>query len=242
MELFSWVTFGKMVFQTMRYENLMPNSVQVNHLASNETSEAILEAATELFLERGYKATSVRDIATAANVTHSLVPHYFKSKEELARLICYEQVEQVWAEIDSQTEALQLACGEKLYVSDCLMWRYVDHVPRFNKFYLELFTTTTLADEVSVSYINMCLDVIARYGLSVTPQKNLLYVSVMSGAAKRILSGRKQGLFDLSYVEISNLLISNYFFNIGLPDEEIAKIIHNGGLALQRLRQKEGYQ
>lgn len=47
------------------------------------TREAILEAALGLFAERGYDATSVRAVATAAGVDPALVRHFFGGKEQL---------------------------------------------------------------------------------------------------------------------------------------------------------------
>jgi len=48
-----------------------------------DTRDAILAVARRRFALRGYDATSVRDIATAANVDPALVIHYFGTKEGL---------------------------------------------------------------------------------------------------------------------------------------------------------------
>jgi len=48
-----------------------------------DTRDAILGVARRGFAIRGYDATSVRDIATAANVDPALVIHYFGTKEGL---------------------------------------------------------------------------------------------------------------------------------------------------------------
>jgi AcrR family transcriptional regulator len=48
-----------------------------------DTRDAILAVARRGFASRGYDATSVRDIATAANVDPALVIHYFGTKEGL---------------------------------------------------------------------------------------------------------------------------------------------------------------
>jgi AcrR family transcriptional regulator len=48
----------------------------------------IVEAATELFAERGFAGTSLQDIAEASGLTRSAVYHYFSSKEDLlSRLV-----------------------------------------------------------------------------------------------------------------------------------------------------------
>ncbi|MEB3983043.1 helix-turn-helix domain containing protein [Mycobacterium sp. 663a-19] len=52
-----------------------------------EVVAAILEAATELFAERGPEATSIRDIAARSRVNHGLVFRHFGSKENLVAAV-----------------------------------------------------------------------------------------------------------------------------------------------------------
>ncbi|MFL6123435.1 TetR family transcriptional regulator [Actinophytocola sp.] len=47
------------------------------------TRQALLDAATQLFAERGYDRTTVRDIATRAGVNQALLFRYFGSKEAM---------------------------------------------------------------------------------------------------------------------------------------------------------------
>jgi AcrR family transcriptional regulator len=51
------------------------------------TKAAILEAAEELFSERGFSAVTVRDIAERAGVSHALVHRYLGSKEDIFRAV-----------------------------------------------------------------------------------------------------------------------------------------------------------
>ncbi|SCG46525.1 TetR/AcrR family transcriptional regulator [Micromonospora coxensis] len=50
-----------------------------------DTRDAILAAARTAFADRGFDATSIRMIATAAGVDPALVHHYFGSKDQLFR-------------------------------------------------------------------------------------------------------------------------------------------------------------
>lgn len=59
---------------------------------SEQTKAAILEAARDLFAERGIKAIRVRDIAAQAGVTHALVHRYFGSKEDIVTEILRREV------------------------------------------------------------------------------------------------------------------------------------------------------
>lgn len=51
--------------------------------ASTHTIESLTEISIELFMKRGYEATSVEEIAQAAGITKSAIYYHVKSKEEL---------------------------------------------------------------------------------------------------------------------------------------------------------------
>ncbi|NTV63835.1 MAG: TetR/AcrR family transcriptional regulator [Oscillochloris sp.] len=53
------------------------------HPVSAPTAVKIIEAATHLFMQRGYKAVSISDIIKAADVTKPTLYYYFADKEEL---------------------------------------------------------------------------------------------------------------------------------------------------------------
>jgi AcrR family transcriptional regulator len=57
------------------------------------TRQAILDAALELFAEKGYFGTSLRDVAGAVGVRESALYNYFKSKEALfdALMLAHEE-------------------------------------------------------------------------------------------------------------------------------------------------------
>jgi AcrR family transcriptional regulator len=60
----------------------MPNINNINTLENN-SRERLLETATELFAEKGYAATSVREIVERAGVSKPVLYYYFKSKDGL---------------------------------------------------------------------------------------------------------------------------------------------------------------
>ncbi len=60
---------------------------------SRDTRRALLDAGLELFAEKGYFGTSLRDIAKAVGVRESALYHYFQSKEALFQAILDEQRE-----------------------------------------------------------------------------------------------------------------------------------------------------
>jgi AcrR family transcriptional regulator len=63
------------------------------------THDAILSAADELFGDRGYDATSVRDIAAQSGVNKALIHYHFGSKDELFEAVLDRYYDQLASEI-----------------------------------------------------------------------------------------------------------------------------------------------
>lgn len=62
-------------------------------LYAEATRAAILEKATELFAGQGYAATSLEDVAMAAQVTRGAVYHHFAGKQALFEAVIEQQEE-----------------------------------------------------------------------------------------------------------------------------------------------------
>src|SRR6476646_905846 len=60
---------------------------------SESTRAAVIDAAGRLFAERGFAATSMRDISAASGISHPLIHHHFGSKEELYAAVKRRMVE-----------------------------------------------------------------------------------------------------------------------------------------------------
>ncbi len=69
------------------------------HLGPERLRPLVLDAALELFLERGYEGTSMDAIAAAAGVTKPVVYACFPSKEELFKALLRREESRVLAEI-----------------------------------------------------------------------------------------------------------------------------------------------
>jgi len=61
----------------------------------------LLAAALALFVERGYAATRLQDIAARAGVTKGTIYRYFRNKDELFNAVVREHVQFLAAEIDA---------------------------------------------------------------------------------------------------------------------------------------------
>ena len=63
------------------------------------TNDRILQKALELFSDKGYDATSVREICEAAGITKPTLYHFYGSKEGVYRAIVEGALERFRAEM-----------------------------------------------------------------------------------------------------------------------------------------------
>lgn len=68
------------------------------------TREAILDAAEQLFADRGYDATSFTDVGAAAGVSRGTPGYFFGAKEQLYRAVLERCLERVRAAVRSGRE------------------------------------------------------------------------------------------------------------------------------------------
>lgn len=71
-----------------------PKSESPKPSKGQQTKSAILEAALELFRERGYEQTTMRDIAEKANVALGNTYYYYRSKEHLIQAFYHRSHEE----------------------------------------------------------------------------------------------------------------------------------------------------
>lgn len=62
---------------------MSPRAPEENLRIQKERREQILSASLEVFIQKGYTDTKIADIAAAAGISHGLIYHYFRSKEEI---------------------------------------------------------------------------------------------------------------------------------------------------------------
>jgi len=60
-------------------------------LNAKNTREVLLKNATDLFYQKGYADTSIRDIGLKVGISSSIIYHYFKNKEEILFTIIFNE-------------------------------------------------------------------------------------------------------------------------------------------------------
>jgi len=92
----------------------MPRTPEQYEEIRNEKKKVIIDAALELFADKGYASTSISCIAEKANISKGLMYNYFKSKEELLKTIVQSFLDEIGEMLDpnrddilSKEEAIQ---------------------------------------------------------------------------------------------------------------------------------------
>ena len=65
----------------------MPRTKEQNREIREKTKNSILEAALQLFSDKGFHATSMNNIAVSAGVSKGLAYNYFESKQHIVQAI-----------------------------------------------------------------------------------------------------------------------------------------------------------
>jgi AcrR family transcriptional regulator len=71
-----------------------------------EKRKVILDTALELFANKGYHATSISAIASAAKISKGLMYNYFENKEALLKAIFVESTNQIWNHFDPNRDRI----------------------------------------------------------------------------------------------------------------------------------------
>jgi AcrR family transcriptional regulator len=108
-------------------------------LPAPERRAALIEAAKDAFAERGFAATSMEDVATAAGVSRLIVYRHFDSKEELYDAVVAETAGQLISALKNseQEPGGQVAFAALLAVARQdpngfkVLWQHATREPQF---------------------------------------------------------------------------------------------------------------
>lgn len=151
-----------------------------------ERRRVILDAAAELFFERGYDGTSIRDIAGKVGLLPGSVYHHFPSKEELYLAAHSEGITQVMGRIqaaiatsDDPWERLRIAC--EVHVAGIVEGEPIDRIAGRN---LALTGKHDLLERTTPyrkAYENIFRELIDALPLSEQADRSLLRLFLLGG-------------------------------------------------------------
>ena len=112
------------MFLIKRLFNFMP-FMKKGLTIYSEKQIQIMEAAEELFAEKGFDGTSVRDVAKEAGVNLAMISYYFGSKEKLMESLFKYRGAFIKMQLESMIENKELSSLEKVYA---LIDNYIERI------------------------------------------------------------------------------------------------------------------
>lgn len=98
----------------------------------NEKQLQIIETSERLFAQKGFDATSVRDIAEEAGINVAMISYYFGSKEKLMEAIFEAKIGKVQMRVEELLKDDSLLPFEKIYT---LIDEHIERVMHSQHFY-----------------------------------------------------------------------------------------------------------
>ena len=108
----------------------------MGRIKTNDTTsrrEVIIEKAAALFKEKGFKATSMRELADIVGVEAASLYNHIKSKNELLNIICFD-VANRYMQMISDIEAEKISSLEK--IEKLLRFHITGMVKHFDEVYV----------------------------------------------------------------------------------------------------------
>ncbi|OKH36121.1 TetR family transcriptional regulator [Calothrix sp. HK-06] len=167
----------------------MPRTPEENERIRRATTEQILKATMDMFIEKGYHSTSIDDVAKRAEISKGLLYHYFKGKEDLLAALVKIRLNDILVVMN--TAAAKETPGKQIKYIALGALEDVRRQPEVFRFYLNLFTQPKL-DPVVAKYSKMLMDEQARQfevqtemfqklGVKNPRQRSLYFSSTLQG-------------------------------------------------------------
>lgn len=207
-------------------------------MTRKKTKERIFEAAINLFAEKGFNATSMREIAEAVGIKKASMYSHYKSKDELLEKILEYPLGRIgdMGPQDVETEDLIVSIGLEDFMAlagDLIfgwmedphmekIWRIICielyHNEKIKKFYREF-------EDMSCSYWKSAFEVMMKHRLIKPSNPGTLALEFLSFYGNAYMDyflldyGNTSGTFQEEYEDLSNKHIA-FIVNSIRPDRE----------------------
>ena len=122
----------------------------------NEKQIQIIEAAEQLFADKGFDGTSVRNIAEEAGINIAMISYYFGSKEKLMEALFEHRTGHIRLKVESLLKDDSHTPLEKMNV---LIDEYIDRVMKKQQFYKIMICEQVINKNPVIIRLSNCLKI-----------------------------------------------------------------------------------
>ncbi|MCG6929718.1 MAG: TetR/AcrR family transcriptional regulator [Desulfofustis sp.] len=131
-----------------------------------KTRKCILDSAVRLFSRKGFDKTSIEELAREAGIGKGTVYSYFRTKRDIVKAFCDDQLEFARSELAAKTNP-DMPLIEQLMIIFMADFKYVTENKEFGRVYLheKVFPQEPLAEEdfqVQNDYFDMLYPIYQR--------------------------------------------------------------------------------
>jgi AcrR family transcriptional regulator len=180
----------------------------------------ILKTAEDLFAQKGFDGTSVRDIAEEAGVNVSMISYYFRSKEKLMEALFEQRMGHIIMRVESLLKDKLMGPVQKVNI---LIDDHIERVMERQKFYRILFCEQILNKNPLI------IDIVNNY-----KRKNVSIITelIHDGQKKEVFKKKVDVVMMLNTLigTVAQMMVSlDYYKDVNhlqaMPDEEFEKLI-----------------
>jgi TetR/AcrR family transcriptional regulator, repressor of fatR-cypB operon len=170
--------------------------------ATLDKRDAILDAALELFVDKGFHGTAVPEVAERAGVGAGTIYRYFVSKEALVNAL-YQQYKGELTSLVMRDFTLDAPARQLVHQLWTRLADFAKRKPRAYAF-LELHHHSTYLDEQSIAIERRILDMAVRFIAvaqtrgELKPLPPMLLVAIVTGAFVGMVRKAWEGLLELT--------------------------------------------
>ncbi|MCF6411733.1 TetR/AcrR family transcriptional regulator [Pseudalkalibacillus salsuginis] len=132
---------------------MSPRNEEQNKQLRDERREQILQSALKVFAKRGFAATKISDIKSAAGLSHGLVYHYFSSKDEIFSTLVERALEGSKMVVDYASQQKLSPLGKIKWMTEKILKEMSEDGAYYNLITIQAFTSDAVPEQIK-SIIN----------------------------------------------------------------------------------------
>lgn len=192
---------------------------------SEAQKDKILGKASKLFIDKGYKGTTTREIADAAQINKGLLHYYYNRKEDIVSDI-YKAFVEGLIDFVGNSYGHELKGLDSFALLNMLFFKVATSERKYREILLDVLSNTKLTKYKIDRSMECCLDVLLKDpGEQEKKSQVLIAITISVGAESQLMLAIEDGSVDMTYRELAITVQRLFLTMMQVDDAEIEAII-----------------